>query len=293
MRKGRYYLGRVIKINLGQEQLMNAILNAPIVNIGKFDWTITDVDDSRGDNLPYVFGKLSKYARDGHATVIDEVKRAQADTIVPNKLEASSPFVYLPEFSGIAFLHVWNGIQEDVFPRRFKTIIEAAFDGLLIACDVEPITDYRAFTARLRKLSKFTEFSATVYPPNPLFGRLWGSLNDYINQRNASEVSVKEQTSKPEGINSQIIELMDRILESPNFEPDEKPAIGDAAILMAADGYGRGKVVGLEKGEEVIIKTSDAQKSFLFSQEPISEDLAQKAKVFFERISVERDMKHD
>ncbi|MBA4077142.1 MAG: hypothetical protein C0508_19050, partial [Cyanobacteria bacterium PR.023] len=121
----------MLKINLDQEMLMDAIANAPIVSIGKFDWTITDVDDKRNEQTPYVFGKLSKYAKEGHATVIDEVSRSQVDADVPNLLEASSSFIYLPEYSGVAFLHVWNGIQEDVFPRRFKSIIEAAFDGFL------------------------------------------------------------------------------------------------------------------------------------------------------------------
>src|SRR5690554_4643237 len=272
--------------------LMNAIANAPIVSIGKFDWTITDVDDKRNQETPYVFGKLSKYAKEGHATVIDEVSRSQVDADVPNLLEASSSFIYLPEYSGVAFLHVWNGIQEDVFPRRFKSIIEAAFDGFMVACDVEPISDYRAFTSRLKKLSHFTEFSATVYPPNPLFGRLWGSLNEYIDSRNASEVAIKEQTSKSKGLKSKIVELMDRIMESPDYEPDEIPAIGDAAILMAADGYGRGKVVGIENGDEVVIKTSDTQKSFLHEKEPEPLELAVKAKSQFDKVSNERDMKH-
>ena len=292
MRRGRYYLGRVLKINLDQERLMDAIANAPIVSIGKFDWTITDVEDKRNEETPYVFGKLSKYAKEGHAKVIDEVNRSQVDADVPNLLEASSSFIYLPEYSGLAFLHVWNGIQEDVFPRRFKSIIEAAFDGFLVACDVEPVSDYRAFTSRLKKLSHFTEFSATVHPPNPLFGRLWGSLNDYIENRNATEVTVKEQTSKPKGLKSRIIELMDRIMDSSEYEPDEPPAIGDAAILMAADGYGRGKVVGIENGDEVVIKTSDTQKSFLHDKEPIPEELAAKARIQFEKVSKERDMKH-
>lgn len=292
MRRGRYYLGRVVKINLDQTNLMNAIANAPIINVGKFDWTITDIEDNRNAEFPYIFGKLSKYAKDGHAKVIDEISRSQINADVPNLLEASSSFVYLPECSGIAFLHVWNGIQEDVFPRRFKSVIEAAFDGFMVACDVEPISDYRAFTSRLKKLSHFTEFSATVYPPNPLFGRLWGSLNEYIDSRNASEVTVREQTSKPKGLKSKIIELMDRIMDSPDYEPDEVPAIGDAAILMAADGYGRGKVVGVEGGDEVIIKTSDTQKSFLYKKEPVPKELAVKAKFQFDKVSNERDMKH-
>ncbi|MFI8744203.1 hypothetical protein ACIGKL_03470 [Pseudomonas sp. NPDC077186] len=271
---------------------MDAITNAPIITLGKFDWTITDIEDNRREDFPYIFGKLSKYAKDGHAKVIDEVSKSQINTDVPNLLEASSPFVYLPECSGIAFLHVWNGIQEDVFPRRFKSVIEAAFNGFMVACDVEPISDYRAFTSRLKKLSKFTEFSATVYPPNPLFGRLWGSLNEYIASRNASEIAVKEQTSKPAGLKSKIIELMDRIMDSPDYEPNEIPAIGDAAILMAADGYGRGKVVGIESGDEVVIKTSDTQKSFLHDKEPEPNELAVKAKSQLDKVSNERDMKH-
>lgn len=292
MRRGRYYLGRVVKINLDQERLMDAMTNAPIITIGKFDWTITDIEDNRNEEFPYVFGKLSKFAKDGHTKVIDEVSRSQVDADVPNLLEASSSFIYLPQCSGIAFLYVWNGIQEDVFPRRFKSVIEAAFDGVMVACDVEPISDYRAFTSRLKKLSHFTEFSATVYPPNPLFGRLWGSLNEYIASRNASEVAIKEQTSKPKGLNSRIVELMDKIMESPDYEPDDFPAIGDAAILMAADGYGRGKVVGVEDGDEVVIKTSDTQKSFLHDKEPEPQELAVKAKFQFDKVSSERDMKH-
>lgn len=292
MSRGRYSLGRVVKINLDQEELMDAIVNAKIITVGKFDWTITDVEDNRSSEFPYVFGKLSKYARDGHAKVIDEKSRSQINAEVPNLLEASSSFVYLPECSGIAFLHVWNGIQEDVFPRRFKSVIEAAFDRLMIACDIQPISDYRAFTSRLKKIRYFSEFSATVHPPNPLFGRLWESLNEYIETRNASEVTVKEQTSKSKGLSSNIVELMDRMMESPDYVPETPPAIGDAAILMAADGYGRGKVVGIENGDEVVIKTSDARESFLYEKEPEPKELALAARLQFDKVSRQRDMKH-
>ena len=84
-----------------------------------------------------------------------------ADT--PNLLQASSPFVYLPEYSGIAFLHVWDGIQGDVFSRRFQKIIESAHDGIMVSCEVDPVTDYEAFTTRLRKLDEFIEISAKFF----------------------------------------------------------------------------------------------------------------------------------
>lgn len=290
--KGRYYLGRIVKINLNQEQLMETILDAPIVTVGKFDWTITDIVDGRSWDIPYIFGKLSKYSKEGPTKVIDELKRSQVETEVPNLLLASSSFVYLPDYSGIAFLYVSNGIQDDLFPRRFKSVVEKAFDGILVSCEVEPITDYRAFTTKLKKLNIFTEFDAVVHPPNPLFGRLWGSLNNYIESRNASEVAIKEKASKGEGLDSNIINLMDNIMDNPDYEPEKETAIGDAAILMAADGYGRGKVVGIEAGEKVTIKTSETQKSFLFEKEPTSDELALEAKSYFEKVSTERDMRH-
>lgn len=84
------------------------------------------------------------------------------------------------------------------------------------------------------------------------------------------------------------------ILKEPEFtELLQKPVdITDGAILMAADGYGKGKVVGEQKGEEVVIKTSDAHKSFLFHEEPDPAALASAAAKHFKGISRERKMKH-
>lgn len=81
-------------------------------------------------------------------------------------------------------------------------------------------------------------------------------------------------------------------MKSRDYEPEEAPAISDAAILMAADGYGRGKVVGFEDGDEVVIRTSDTRKSFLHDKEPTANELAVKAKSQFDKISNERDMRH-
>lgn len=290
--KGQYYLARIIKINLSQDQLMDIIVDAPTVSVGKFDWTITDVIDARNESLSYVFGKFSKYSKEGAAKVIDEESRSQVDTEVPNLLLASSPFVYLPGYSGIAFMHVWNGIELDVFPKRFKSVIEKSLDSLLVACDIEPIADYRAFVTRLRELDIFTELDAVVHPPNPLFGRLWGSLKEYVDDRNASEVKINEKSSNAEGLDSEIISLVDNVIQSPEYEPKKTVAIGDAAILMAADGYGRGKVVGIDKGKMATVKTSDSQKSFQFEKEPSPEALALEANSQLEKISTERDMKH-
>lgn len=293
MKKGRYYLGRVIKIGeLTQEKLMQALLDPPIIEAGQFDWTITDFIDGRDSKTPYIFGRLSKYAKEGIIKVVDESSRSQVDSRTENLLEASSPFVYLPTYSGIAYLPVWNGIQEQLFRKRFQKIIEEAYDNFFIECKIDSITDYEAFSKRLESIDKFTEISAKVYPPNPLFGRMWEDLHEYVKRRKASSVAVKETSSKANGLSTKIADIVKEIMKNPEREINFKPEITDAAILMAADGYGTGKIVGFEDGEEVIIKTSDSQKSFLFDKNPAVKELVKIAEREFKKIVKERDMKH-
>ena len=292
-RKGRYYLGRVVKAGVKQQKdLMSAILAAKAVKIGKFSWTITDTIDARKEKEPFVFGKLSKFAGEGHITVVDTNTRVQVDEIAPNLLVASSPFIYLPNFAGIAYLHVWNEIQEDIFKRRFKSIIDATYDNFFVDCSIEPISDYKAFGMKLKELDRVTEIEAKVNPPNPLFGKLWKPLSAYINKRNASEVKIREAQESGESLQTEVVKHVEGILENSDYEPAVPPDITDSALLMAADGYGMGKVIGYKDEQEIVIRTSDTQKSFLFSKDPKPDELAAEARKRFRKISDERDLKH-
>lgn len=293
MSRSRYYLARVIKLGrLNRQLLIDAIAQAPVVPVGQFEWTITDVVDHRAATAPFIFGNLAKYSREGSVTIIDEPAKRQLQARAPNLLEASAPFVYLPHFSGLAYLHVWNGIQEEIFPRRFKTIVEAAYDNFFVDCTIEPVVDYRQFLQKLRTLDRITELSAKVHPPNPLFGRLWRSLDSYLKKRQANEVSIRETTQNHTGLATQLAYLIEGIIESAKFEPNVEPDVTDAAMLMAADGYGSGKAVGFDGEQEVVIRTSETQKSFLFEKGPQPELLAAAAQAQFERVSAERDMQH-
>jgi hypothetical protein len=294
--RGRYYLSRVIKLgNLTQDKLVTAILNAPVLRIGKYDWAITDAVDGRTAKPKFVFGKLAKYSSEGHVTVVDPKRKSQLDALAPNLLVASAPFVYLLDYSGIAYLHVWNDIQEELFPKRFCALIQAAYENFFVECSVEPVADYQAFVQKLDHLERITEMSAKVHPPNPLFGHLWGELKDYIIHRNAEEVAVREKKTDGQGIKTELKALMQELLAAtPQSTPAEhKPVdITDAALLMAADGYGKGKVIGQQRGEEVVIRTSDTHKSFLHPKEPAPPELATAAGEFFQAISEERHMEH-
>lgn len=293
MRRGRYYLSRVVKTGgLDQEGLRVAIVDAPTILVGDALWTITDVVDASANDIPFLFGRLSKYSKEGSLTIVDPVAHSQLDATAENLLLAASPFVYLPDFSGIAYLHVWDGVQEGVFRRRFSQVVEEAHNRFFIGCEVDPVTDYRAFSTKLKEIESISEIRAKVHPPNPLFGDLWRDLNNYIKERNASEVAVAEKSDRASGLNSDIVELINRILSKGLHSASETASITDAALLMAADGYGSGKVVGRKGQEQVIIRTSDTQKSFLHDKEPNIEELAEIVRQKFERISKERDMTH-
>lgn len=293
--KGRYYLSRVIKMGqLTQHKLVAAALNAPVLRIGKFNWAITDAVDGQQSVPKFVFGKLAKYSSEGHVTVVDPANKAQREALAPNLLVASSPFVYLPDFSGIAFMHVWNGIQEDLFPKRFCSLIQAAYENFFVDCSVEPVADYRKFVEKLDNVDRITEMSVKVHPPNPLFGDRWAKLKDYIARRNAEELAIREKKADGDGIKTELLTIMQNLLGQRPASPKTLPPVDitDAAMLMAADGYGHGKIVGEQQGEEVVIRTSDTHKSFLFAKEPEPSELAKAASRFFESISDERDMRH-
>ncbi len=293
MGRGRYYLGRVLKLgNLNRERLTEAIQEPKTISVGKFQWTFTDMLDKTNETEGYIFARLAKYSQEGHMTIVDTDTNSQKDAVTENLLVASSPFVYLPEFSGIAYLHVWHGIEENVFRRRFKNLIEEAFNKFFINCEIEPIADYRAFISKLQAIEEISEIHAKVYPPNPLFGDLWKDLNEYIKSRNATEVQIVEKSTDEDGLSTDLVNLINAIVKK-NIDKAERPAsLADAALLMAADGYGTGKVIGVTKDENVVIRTADTQKSFLFDKEPKGSKLAVEAQRQFAKVSAERDMKH-
>ena len=253
--------------------------------------------DKRDDeSLPFIYGRLVKYADDTQ-DVVNEDNHTQGQSLTANLVKASSPFVYLPRFSGLCFLHVYNGIESETFPRRFKKIIEDArnlkYNDLLIGCDVDAISDYASFRNKIIMIKKITQIEATVSPPNPLFGRIWKSLKETLEKRNTSTLKINEESEKREGLKTNLHDLVNSIEKNNISNYKQEVALPDAAILMAADGYGTGKVAGEDNNGEIIeVRTRDVQKSFLFEKDPSPDFLARKANEEFIKVSEERKMEH-
>lgn len=295
-KKGTFYVGRVLKLGLlNQEMLINAILNPKPIKIRETAWTIiAPQEHNLGPNKFYT-GKLTKYAPKGEVTIIDEEKRREVLQAEPNLGLASSHFIYIPEHSGIAFLNIYNHIDQKTFTNLFSKIIEETYEGFFVRCEIELISDLKSFAAKLSGLEKIYQIKAKISPPNPLFGPLWAPLKDYLISRNTDRMSISEEAPEKQSILTDIQNIVQQAAEQKEEElyfTDKPIPIGDAAILMAADGYGNGEVKGSQGDELIVIKTSETAKNFIFEKNPDALDLYYKLLPILEEIQKNRHMRH-
>lgn len=295
-KNGTYYLGRVIKHGmLNHEKIIDAILKPKPITAWGFDWSFINAQRGKINNVDFIYAKLCKYSPDGEVMVIDPEKGEEIKQDEPNLRIASSPFVYIPEYSGLSFLRVSSKIEPKTFMKKFAALAKNKYGNFFVDCEVEPISDLRSFAIKLSKLEGIFNISATISPPNPLFGPLWEDLKGYLETRCTDRMKIQEESAGDSTISTNLPELVKKASEQTPEKPfvPQKVDIGDAAILMAADGYGAGYVRGRQKGETVVIKTSETIKNFSFHKEPEPEDLFRKAFEIFKKITEDRHMKHN
>ncbi len=293
---GTYYVGRVIKLGiLDTEKLIDAILRPSPLRAWGNAWTFINATKTKSDKGEFVYAKLCKYSPDAEVVIVDPAQSKELKQNEPNLSIASSPFVYIPEFSGIAFLRVSNHIEPKTFMNKFCKVIENKYHNFFVECAIEPIADIRSFAIKLSKLKGIYSISANISPPNPLFGPLWENLKTYLEERRTDKMKILEESYEDHTLNTNLPALVQGVADQTPEHPFEaqKVDIGDAAVLMAADGYGAGYVKGRMENEIVTIKTSDTIKNFSFSKDPKPEALFNKAYDILKKIKDDRHMKHD
>lgn len=294
----RYFLGRVLKRGeMTSERIIKAMQDPVTIEYRGTRYSFIDFEILRsGDEDIGYTAKIAKYRQMGAVDVVREAEHTSAEASVLNLIDAASAFVYLPTYSGIAYKNIWNVFSSEQFERVFKELVETKYGKFFVSCDIEPVSDLRTFVSRLSRLQKIVELSATVVPPNPLFGPCWESLYLYMKKRQLAEVSVKEQADT--GIQTRLGDIADAIMHdaapqriAERMEP-LLGGVGDAAVLMAADGYGHARVTGEEDGRKVVIRTSDNQKSFLVESSVASQVLYTSALLEFKKNTAERGLEH-
>jgi hypothetical protein len=291
---GTYYMGRLIKkYQFNNDKFIDAILFPKPYHQKNHSWTIIDSEKfATGDDY-FIYGRLSKYQPDAEVKIIDPKRGKERNQSEPNLSIASSPFIYLPKHSGIAFLRVPQKIEPNIFMKVFPIIAQET-DIVFPQCEIEAISDLQSFAIKLSKLSGISSISATVKPPNPLFGPLWGSLKKYLKDRETARMTVQEVSEDGHFIRTKLPTHVKKVAEQTIDKPykTEQLPIGDAAILMAADGYGSGHVKGTQEGNSITIKTSETIKNFNYLKTPEPKNLFKKVLQLFEEIQRKRHMKH-
>lgn len=294
--KGTYYVGRVLKLGtLDQSMLIDAIRKPVSIKHRNSAWTVIDISEVNQPGHHFIFGRLSKYAPEGEVGLVDEATNSEKKQLEPNLLVASSPFVYIPEHSGIAFLNISGQIETNIFIKRFCDRINKTYDNFFVDCNIDLISDLKSFATKLSALDGIFKIEARISPPNPLFSPLWESLEKYLRSRNTDKMVVIEDAPEKQVLNSDLPELVKEVskqTEDSASEPNHEIAIGDAAILMAADGYGNGKVRGRKDDEIIVIKTSETAMNFSFDKVPDPYKLYLATLKILDRIKRQRHMEH-
>ncbi len=289
---GTYLLGRIHKFGeLNDKELKKTIVSSSTVESHGNSWTFIE---SYGHEK-FVFAKLVKFKSTGEVYVIDEKDKKQDKLIEQNLRIAVSPFIYIPAFSGVCYLKVSNHIHEINFPNIFTKIIKETNDDFFVDCNVKHISDLRSFSKRVISLSTFERIFANINPPNPLFGPHWKKLKEYLEHRNSDSLTFDEKSGHNESLNSKLREHLNGIInqsEKSPYIPEEPIDITDAAILMAADGYGKGYIIGKEKNNYITVKTDQAINNFKFNIEPDPEELYRIAYDHFIKLNDERNLNH-
>jgi hypothetical protein len=295
-RKGVYYIGRVIKLGvLTTEGLIQALLEPTPIIVRQMAWTFIDTKEyNKGQKDHFVYGRLSKYSPEAEVSIVLPEQRQEIRQQEPNLSIASSPFVYIPEHSGIAFMQISNHISYQIFIKRFCDLVKTVHRYFFVDCVIDMIADLHTFAMKLGRLDGIYRISARVSPPNPLFGPLWKSLKLYLESRKTDKMKIEEESDGDRPIKTDLPKHVQEIAdlkEGQDYKPKEIP-MGDAAILMAADGYGSGLVEGKHGKETIVIRTSETIMNFTFLKEPEPEELYRITLRIFEKIRKERHMEH-
>lgn len=292
--------------------VVKSLQNAIAIPSREFAWTVVDAAEGtaqhKGKNQVYLSGKLAKYDPDATVEIVDEEVRKSRLLAEPNMCRAVSLFVYFPDEAIFAHRHVWNEIRPSDFRSHIAEIILGYHKHFFAECELFPVADLKQFVIKLAELNDVIDLKAKVTPPNPLFGAFWQKLKQYLDDRRLSRLTIKESAKQGSTLPTRAPDIA-RSLESPlkgkssadegrqsgvmpsNFFEPEVP-IGDAAVLMAADGYGSAEVTGRRDEQVVVVKTSENAIFLKLDADITAQELAAATLREIHRLNQTRRLRH-
>jgi len=296
-RNAAYFLARVTKAGqLDEAKLQEALTSPVVIKRGEFCYTFSAVVKIESGRGGFLHGRLVKFRSEGTVQSVRPKQNAVVDTEVPNLFDVGCQFIYIPRHSGVAYRPASSKLSRERFLGLFGALVEEKFNKFFVTCTLEPLSDVERFAARLKQLERILRIDVTVRPPNPLFGPAWEQIGKDLKARKAAELKIAESCAEGEGLDSPVARIASD-LSSPRTGDAGVPTIGhvsvaDAAILMAADGYGEGSVTGESEGKAVVIRTRDSQVSISVAPDVDPQAVFEAVDELFASVAAKRGLRH-
>lgn len=291
-----YYVGRVVKTGFTTDQFINALFEPKPYLIENDIWTISDCEKFDDTKYLYYRAELNRAKPETQLTVLSDNMTRKIEKDEPRVVIGTSEFIYIPEYSGIAFRSIPIHIEPKAFMKYFQRIIEDTLGILFVECEIQMIDNIQGFMDKLKTIDKITSIKTRVKPPNPLFGELWESLKNYLESRKTEELHFKE-ISKNNGLLTDIKYLIRLILEGNKEKIDEflkthVLSAVDLSVLMSLDGYGEGRIDGFTNDKHVFIKTHEKLIHFSLPDQHETSQVYDEASQILLEVNNERYLKH-
>lgn len=116
-------------------------------------------------------------------------------------------------------------------------------------------------------------------------------FRNILKSRNSSTIAIDESSDNSPGAGL-LSKLQDSIRKILNKEPASPIPISDAAVVMAADGYGRAEITGSNNNAVITITTYSTIITIRLASTILPQDLFAAINRRFEIIRKQRDIEH-
>lgn len=257
-----FFFGRLNVLGSTEDKyrFINDALNAGAAEIfGKFKYGFFDIQEVTLNNEVFAFGRIVKYKPLLEGEVVDEGAHALIEGGLPQRVVAKAEFFLHHRTSVIAFRPVASRISSGQFRLVFSRLIEAGHQKYFVSAQIDTIEEELEIRDALQKLEIVRRISIDIHPTNPSNRPVYQNVNERLKALEAQRLR-------------QVIEGGENGLNKRHIENDD----AFRGLLMAADGYGKGRIEGSIQGNKVVITTEDSpiRKEVVASETP-SEILVQ------------------
>lgn len=203
-----------------------------------YEYAFAEVDVVDVKSLPpFLTGLLVKFSEEGEEEVLDVDKQSLGKEPIRNKAKAKVRFFLNPKSGLIVYHGAGSDLGPDQFRKRYSELIQESRGIGFLQAEVQAITDQYQIFEQLEKFQKVTNLRVSLHPSNPNISPRWDEIDEDLKRKNAQRYT--EELDAGEG--------------SLNVDDEARQKLS-----MANDGYGKGRIRGLdENGEQKEVATDD------------------------------------